>query len=125
MYLVARPFTSYGNFYAAGDVIEDISVVRNARLKLSEGKLFFIDPLREPVMIQKVNKVAYVAGLDANELLIKTGLVTPKVQPTPMAPANSINRMASAPANTVNRMTGAPKESGIPKSINANKPLVK
>lgn len=84
MYLVARPFTSYGKFYNAGDIVTDITSLRNPRLKLSEGKLFFIDLLKTPVMIDKVTKVAHYANLDANKLLIATGLKQEVVKPKPI-----------------------------------------
>lgn len=97
MYLVARPFTSFGKFYAAGDVITDISSLRNYRLKLSEGKIFFIDPLKEPLMIEKVKKLAYHAGLNPDELLIATGLKA-KPEPAPQALSTNAPEVVAKPA---------------------------
>lgn len=109
MYLVARPFTSYGKFFAAGDVVKDISTVRNSRLKVSEGKLFFIDPLREPLMIEKVKKVAYHAGISGDTLLIRTGLmpkVAPPISRAPIAP--SAEAIASPQPKVQPKKTTAP-----------------
>lgn len=112
MYLVARPFTSFGKFYAAGDVITDISTVRNSRLKLSEGKLFLINPLNEPLMIEKVKKVAYHAGLDVDTLLINTGLKQPPVIPlsnTPAVPSQAATKSTTTAPKSIVSKTISPK----------------
>lgn len=111
-YLVCRPFTSLGRFYACGDVITDISQIRLHRLKISEGKLIACNP-NDPKFKDTLRKVAHYTGKTEAEYL---EIIFPKVEAPDVALPTD-----NKPSVDTQKPTATPATRHVTTKVNMNK----
>lgn len=104
IYVVSRPFWSFGQLMQVGTILESLDQVRTGRLKIGEGKLWKIDTENEKELASKI------AGLEARGVKNMKEKILAFIAP-PITPSDEIEEVSGTTVEKTS--TSDPEQSQI------------